>query len=83
MHVQIVIRSVTSVSAIQAAKRSGQPPATPDSEFPRATIAVLVGSSQSGAVRPDSGATAHEAVFLFVGDDRNNVSVAKQCSAAQ
>ena len=83
MHVQIVKRSVTSVSAIQAANSSGQPPATPESELPSATIAALVWSSQSGAVRPDSGGIAHEAVFLLAGDERNKVSVAKQCPANQ
>ena len=75
MHVQIVNSSVTAVSAIHAANNAGQPAATPDSVFPSATIAAFVASSQSGAVRPDSGAIAHEAVFLLLGDDRNSVSV--------
>ena len=75
MHVQIVNSSVTAVSAIQAANSAGQPAATPASVFPSATIAAFVASSQSGAVRPDSGPIAHEAVFLLLGDDRNSVSV--------
>jgi hypothetical protein len=67
-------KSVAGVPAVQGPKTSGQPAAMPDSVFAIAKMTSFVASSQSGAVAPDSGPSAHEAVCMLLGEDQNSVS---------